>query len=120
MEERKRFPKVQIPCRVKIGSAAEFLMVHTENVGPGGIRIFLAASIVKGTQIKIEMFLEPGYILKNTGFVVWAIKDPIAEKTTMDKYDIGIQFDSLTEDNKKKLYELVDKINSQGIINQVV
>jgi PilZ domain len=120
MVERKRFPKAQLPCRLKIGSAPEFLMAHTENVGPGGIRVYMAAQIPKGMPVKMEVFLEQNVVIKCKGFVVWAIKDPVAEKTTMDKYDIGIQFDCLGSPEKQKLYELVEKLNYHGEIKQAV
>jgi hypothetical protein len=120
MIETKRFPKVQLPCRLKIGTAPEFLMVHTENIGPGGIRVYLAANVPRCTPVKMEIFLEQTNVIENKGFVVWTIRDLEAEKTTMDRYDTGIQFDSLDESAKKKLYALIEKLNYQNEARKAV
>lgn len=95
-------------------------MVHTENIGPGGIKVYLAASVPRGTPVAMEIFLEQTMVIKNKGFVVWALKDLLAEKTTMDKYDTGIQFDCLDESDKQRLYALIEKLNYQNEVKQAV
>lgn len=113
-----RFPSVSLVCKLKIGSAPFPLMVHTENIGPGGIRVYLAAQVFRGTKIEMEIFLESGHIVKTDGIVIWTMKDTVIEKVSIDKYDTGIQFEGLLMQDKQKIYQMIEEINIKNLKKQ--
>lgn len=112
-QERRRFPRVKFSCKVHIANAAAALELQTENIGPGGIRVVLNRKIARGTPVDMEIFPEPARVIKSKGMVVWIIPRLATQNSPEELFDTGIQFEGINEEDKRYIYELVERINQE-------
>ncbi|RKY35831.1 MAG: hypothetical protein DRP69_00300 [Candidatus Duberdicusella sinuisediminis] len=109
MEERRRFPRLNYPCKLILEEGDETYSIHTENLSAGGLRVILDEKLAINTPLRIE--LELGWKdIKCKGRVVWAtdIKSLRTEKTNL--FDTGIEFTQIEPQDRKTLRELIERI----------
>ena len=111
---RRKFPRVNYPCLVKIAStdgSADVILSHTENIGIGGVCVTLKKGLKMFSPVELELdLMDFGEHMKFQGKVVWSIrrKDDAQKKPLF--YDTGIEFSGLTEHEHSRLSAIVDRL----------
>lgn len=112
--DRRKFPRVNYPCLVVIngvGGTQDALLTHTENVGIGGVGVILKQNLEMFSPIELEIdLLDLGDHIKCKGKVVWNVQRRIESKSKPLFYDIGIEFDELSEPDHKRLQAIIKKL----------
>lgn len=111
---RRKFPRVNYPCLVVLNQhkgSGDVILTHTENIGIGGICIILKQKLDIFSPVEIELdLLDLGDHIRCKGKVVWNVQ----RQADMNKkplfYDIGVEFDNLTDSERKRLLEVVDRL----------
>ena len=108
--EKRRYTRAVIPCRIEVGSPSQLLISHTENIGEGGVRVFLEGKLKLLTTVDLKIFLEKGNPIKCKGKVVWVAErlNPLDHKPLL--FDTGIEFTEMDEPGKQYIRQLVDTV----------
>lgn len=115
---RRRFQRIVYPCLVKIEAQdghEEGFLTHTENISVGGLGIILKKEIKRFTPVKVEIDLideEKNILVK--GRIVWSVRRKAVDSVKPLFYDIGIQFEHLSDKDKHKLEAAVNKFIQKG------
>jgi len=104
--DRRRFPRAQYPCRLTIWvrGVPESVLLRTDNIGIGGIAVTIAQELGRFAPVDLDIDLEDQQPhLHCQGRVIWVVKkiDPLRQDGT--RFDTGIEFVSLGEDDRKRL-----------------
>lgn len=109
--ERRRYPRLRAAVieysfldKESIQEAA-----FTRDVGAGGISIIVNEKIETATTLLLKIYL-PEYNdpLRAKGKVVWR-QESIFKLPKTTRYDIGIEFLEISEEDKQKISEYVQK-----------
>ena len=110
----RRFPRANYKCLITIGTkgAAKYFLTHTENIGVGGICVSLEEGLGVFNEVAVEVALKDGLPpIKCKGTVVWAVKSQIVKNSARTtKFDTGIEFVNLKEDEQARIENLVEKL----------
>ena len=106
---RRKYPRANYPCHLTlwlIDGNNETILANTSNIGVGGLAVNLNKGIDPGTRADVQLYFTPTTPFKCSGVIVRSIRES-------DKYfNIGIQFDPLTELKhaflEGKVSELID------------
>lgn len=115
MQNRRRFPRVNYPCRVVIateGKTEEFTL-HTENISSGGVRVIMQKKLQINTPVNVEISVGDKQV-KCRGRAVWIldIHAPGADKPTL--FDTGIEFTQANPEDKDYLNSLIEKLQEES------
>jgi c-di-GMP-binding flagellar brake protein YcgR len=110
MQERRRFPRVEYPCKVTIGleEKKDEFNLHTENVSAGGMRVILPKQFQVNTPAAVQLTIDKR-VIRTTGRVAWAIEAKLPGRKTPG-IDTGIEFTHLNPDDKEFLSNLIEDI----------
>ena len=86
----------------------------TENIGSGGICIILDDSFELFEDVALEIFIDDEKPLICTGTVVWVVKKHPVGKVQKVSFDTGIEFLNISQEDKKKIVRLVEKLLSSS------
>lgn len=110
---KRRFPRANFPCLVKVhkkGSQQDF-STHTENIGAGGICVILEKDLGLFSPVELEIDLRDNLPqVECGGSIVWVVQRAEYEKRKPNHYDIGIEFVNLKEEDRMRIDTIVDKI----------
>ncbi|MBU1894264.1 MAG: PilZ domain-containing protein [Candidatus Omnitrophica bacterium] len=83
----------------------------TENIGQGGICVVLDEDFGLFGQVKLEVFLgtDKRSILCD-GTIVWVVKRYPVSRSESIKYDTGIEFSGMSDENRNSIVNLVNYI----------
>lgn len=108
--ERRRFPRAELPCKIVVDSLNKLFATHTVNISEGGIRVVLRSKIEPLSLVNMELMLENETRISCKGKVAWVLeRDDPAEKGAR-LYDTGIGFQEISDRDRIKLKEMIDKI----------
>ncbi len=112
---RRKFPRVNYPCLVVIRNNAnednDVILTHTENVGTGGVCVILKKDVKMFSFIDLELdLLDLGEHIKCQGKVMWNVQRKVEEKNKPLFYDIGIEFENLSEEENQRLEDIVQRL----------
>lgn len=116
--DRRRFPRVQYPCLVVIRheNSQEVFLTHTENVGVGGVCVSMKEDIKIFSTVDLEIdLLDLDDHIRCSGKVVWNVQRKGGTERKPTYYDIGIEFVSLTDENRKRLKEIVKRFDHRQV-----
>ncbi|MFQ5953124.1 MAG: PilZ domain-containing protein [Candidatus Omnitrophota bacterium] len=111
--DQRRFPRVNYKCLIRIseGGREEVIDTFTENIGAGGICVVLEKGFDLFEKVGLEVSLggsdEP---IHCDGSIVWVVKRHPAKKTEKLKFDTGIEFINIQENDRERVSRLVDDI----------
>ena len=110
--ERRKFLRALFPCKIKISSQGHLLISHTENISIGGIRIMTHENLRYIQRVGIELSISKDKKIECEGRIAWVTEklSPLDGEPVM--FDTGIEFVDLSEDNKKQLEAMINKILS--------
>lgn len=112
---RRRFPRVKYPCLVTVwyeeGQEKETFLTHTENLGIGGACLLFHKRFKMFAAIDLEIdLLDMEEHICCKGKIVWVVqhKDPDPRRPL--SYDIGVEFEGLSEENKRRVSKVVQRL----------
>lgn len=110
-EERRKFPRVNLPCKIDVGLPVEHVLnVHADNIGCGGIKFIANENLDVSTVVGLEIFLFTGDTVKCRARVVWNVKKVPLNNEVKDLFDIGLEFLDIKDIDRNLVNELVDKL----------
>ncbi len=108
--DQRRFPRAKYKCTVILRKQGEPSSISsvTENVGLGGVCVFLERSVDIFSPVEIELNLDDGKPpVKSGGTVVWVVRR--GEVRRGASFDTGIEFSQLTPEDKARLEAIIEK-----------
>ena len=105
-EEKRKFCRANYPCKVILGFPTRTLSSQTENIGEGGIKLFLKEKLDILEKANLEIIFNDKKTVKCRGKVAWLGKNP----DNPQAFDIGIQFIEINDSDKQYIKNLVDRI----------
>ena len=106
-QERRRYPRVDFPCRLVLGSPLRAISSHTENISEGGLRVILEEKLLTFTEVGVEFFVEKRKTIKCKGRIVWVVEkiNPLDKEAIM--FDTGIEFTGIKDADKGYIRNLI-------------
>jgi len=81
----------------------------TENIGLGGICVFLERGLNIFSPVELELSLGPESLpVKASGTIVWVVRR--REFRKKPSFDTGIEFSRLSPEDKNRLEAILDKL----------
>jgi hypothetical protein len=111
---QRRFLRVAHKCRVRVARQGAESMIDaiTENIGSGGICVEVDRELELFERVSINITLEGNTSPVNCqGTVMWVVKRHPMTPQGVFKYDIGIEFLSLSPQDKQKISDLLEHIS---------
>ena len=109
--ERRQFPRARYPCLItlrKETSPPISILTHTENISVGGVRVIIGRRIKVATEVDLELDLKDALSnVASRGTVSWVKEIPPAEKGKLPRYDTGIQFATLKQEDRQRIATIV-------------
>ena len=108
---RRKFPRVNYPCLITIRheqGKLEAILTHTENIGIGGLSVIVNKDLPAFSTVGLEIdLLDSDRHIESEGKIVWSIRRKATEKKKPLFYDVGIEFQTLTSQDHKRLDEVI-------------
>ena len=104
--ERRKFVRVNCPCKVILHNPELVLDTHTENISAGGIRVILRHEVKEHDLVGLEIYLTAEAV-KCEGRVVWVI-------THRDEFDTGIELYEITDKDRFFVDEFIKRLVKEG------
>lgn len=112
--DRRKFPRVSYPCLVTIrdeNDKQNTLLTHTDNIGIGGVCVIVKQNIKIFTPVDIELdLMDMGNHIKCKGKVVWNVRRKADDSQKPLFYDLGIEFNQLTDEQLKQVEDVLKKL----------
>lgn len=114
--DQRKFPRVNYRCLIKVSRGSDdedqrIMETHTENIGVGGICVVVDEKFELFETVSIELVLngekEP---IECGGTVCWVVTRHPAKSSEELKYDVGIEFKDISENDRERISKLVDDI----------
>jgi len=106
--EKRRFIRANFPCKIVISTPSQHTIVtNTENIGGGGIRVIIDEKLDISSMVGLDIHLDKD-LIKSKARIVWVVK---VEDSSLDKpprYDTGIEFYEMNEDDRKIINNFVE------------
>ncbi len=116
--DRRHFPRILYPCLVKVvakDNGQESFLTHTENIGVGGICVITKKEIPLFYPVQVEVdLLEDNDHLYAKGRVAWVVRRKGIETHKPYFYDIGIEFEGLSEKDKARMETTIAHFIKKG------
>ena len=110
---QRRFPRVNYKCRILVSKEGreEIIDTVTENIGAGGICVVLEKEFSLFENVSLEVFLgEDVTPIRCKGTIVWVVKRHPANQQESYKYDTGIEFLDIMEEDRNRIADIVEDI----------
>jgi hypothetical protein len=108
---QRRFPRVNYRCTVSMSQNGKYSTIPavTENLGLGGVCLMLEQQFDIFSPAGLEISIEDGKpAVKVQGTIVWVVRRKELGKKMA--FDTGIEFSSLTPQDKARIEAVLDKI----------
>lgn len=113
---RRKFPRANYPCLVIIRRdhvAPEAILTHTENIGVGGVGVIVRRELKLFDSIELELdLLDMQPHIKCEGKIVWVVRRRESAETKPLFFDVGIEFSSLSDKDRKRVEFIVNRLIS--------
>ena len=113
MSNKRKFARLGISLNIKwnkVAGEAESADVYedmTDNIGEGGICLTTDKPVDVGDKLHLEIELPTRDVIRSEGKVKWAAKYEMQLAEDVTIYYVGIEFQNISEEDRKKLKELV-------------
>lgn len=115
---RRQFVRVAYPCLVRIDAQDNdktAFLAHTENISAGGLCLIFKKELKRLTHIDIEIDLIDGDDnIRAKGRVVWVVRRKAIETHKPMFYDIGVEFEGLSAQDKKRIETAIETLTQKG------
>jgi uncharacterized protein (TIGR02266 family) len=108
-ESKREHPRIEIIFKVEYDSSEGFLADHAANASGGGIFIATNRAFSIGDRLSFDISF-PGLLspIRCDGVVRW--RRPPEQATDRSPAGIGVEFEFRSEEKKKELQDLLDKL----------
>ncbi len=113
--DKRRFPRANYKCTITIRRliGSEVIHTQTENIGVGGICVFLDKELKLFEEVGLGISIDNGKShIECRGRIVWQIK----RKDFKDKiefFDTGIEFIDISDHDKATIEMVVEEVISK-------
>ena len=110
--DKRKFPRLRVKCDVlvKEQNSPNVFTTETENIGAGGICVFLDKSLMPFSPVSLKLELEDNLSipLECTGKIVWCIRNQTLhhDKT---RFDIGIEFMNIKTEDRERIRRFIQE-----------
>lgn len=113
-DERREFPRLPINMTVDyntyLSEDAQTTKTESKNISAGGIRIIALGELEVGKKMQLKFSIPDANItISAVGKVVWTEEFIVGSAKTGKAYEVGIEFISITDEDRKKIEEYVKK-----------
>ena len=109
--EKRQFPRVRYPCLITVRKETSppiSILTHTENISVGGVRVIIGRRIEVATEVGLEVDLKDTLSnVASRGKISWVKEIPPAKKGKLPRYDTGIQFATLKQEDRQRIATIV-------------
>jgi c-di-GMP-binding flagellar brake protein YcgR len=120
---RRKFPRVQYPCLIKISSEANGVsafLAHTENLSIGGVGVIIRTGFKHLSLVDFELdLMDDGDHIACTGKVVWSVRRKATETFKASFYDTGIEFVNMKSEDARRVTRVVDHLSSREMKGKI-
>ena len=110
-DDKRRAKRLDTRLEVKYGDITSFISDYAMNISRGGMFISTKNPLKTGTNISVEFVIPDIKVpIKAKGKISW-INDPDQIKGTNLIPGMGVEFQSLNEEEQKRLNNFIDKIS---------
>ena len=104
--DKRKFPRLRVKCDVIVReqNSANIITTETENIGIGGICVYLDHPIesFSPVNIKLELSENSGNPIECSGKIVWCIRSQgIVQSKT--RFDIGVEFSNILSEDRERI-----------------
>jgi Tfp pilus assembly protein PilZ len=110
---QRKFPRVSYKCLIRVSKDGreETIETYTENIGAGGICVILERDFGLFEDVSLEVFLEDGgNPIFCEGTIVWVVKRHPATQAEKVKYDTGVEFRDMADEDRVRISQLVESL----------
>ena len=114
---QRRFPRAKCQCKVKLKQQGHTFTISTvtENVGLGGVCIYLEKGLDIFSPVDLELILGDGKPpVRVQGTIVWVVRRRELKKVSC--FDTGVEFTELSPQDKARLDSVIDKVNAPSTL----
>ncbi|MBI4398266.1 MAG: PilZ domain-containing protein [Candidatus Omnitrophica bacterium] len=108
--DQRKFPRLKVGCDVSLEDKnnRSFFSSETENIGPGGVCIYLNKSIPPYSPVNVKLKIrdQSSDELECTGKVVWCIQNKTLNQP-VSRYDIGIEFQNISAEDRERIRRFI-------------
>ncbi|MBI4970964.1 MAG: PilZ domain-containing protein [Candidatus Omnitrophica bacterium] len=108
--DKRKFPRLNVKCDVlvKEQNSSDIFTTETENIGAGGICVFLKKSLASYSPVslKLELNDKETQPIECTGKVVWCIKNQTLNQDNT-RFDVGIEFLSIKSEDRERIRRFI-------------
>jgi len=106
MRERRGFVRLDINVKVRwerVRQKGEEKSEFTKNISGGGICLITEEKLNEGERLYLEIELPSGKLIYARGKVVWVNEYEIIGVEIKKKYDVGIEFIEIKEEDRQEI-----------------
>lgn len=116
--EKRQFIRAKFPCKIIIFTPQEYtISTHTENIGAGGMRVFIEERLEIASIVKLEILLNSDSIICE-GRVVWVVKKESSYRKGFFFFDTGIEFYKIEDQDRIVIENMVNTITYSSSENE--
>lgn len=112
--DRRQFARAEYPCLITIRKNThppEAVLTHTQDIGVGGVRVIISKELERMVEVDLEIDLMD--TLSNVmcrGIVVRCSEIPTTKHDMPVRYDTGVHFLGLKNDDMHRIDKIVKNI----------
>ena len=113
MDERRKFPRLNVAVDVAWGRASEEASPRkkarraTKNISAGGICLIVYDEVKVGERLNLLLTLPTGRTIRAVGCVVWASAFEVSGDQERDRHDIGSEFVEIDNADRKEIQNFI-------------
>jgi len=114
---KRKFPRAKYKCLIRVLGESKTKPVEavTENISSGGLCVVLDVNLGLFQKVSLEVLLgTEKRAVSCAGVVVWVVKRHPMVKSEQPKYDTGIEFSNMPEEDRRSISNLVKHIDETG------
>lgn len=108
--DKRKFPRANLHCELTLRGESEgpIFRTQTQNVGAGGVCVFLEQRLERFTPVSIRLELDPSLPwIETEGKVVWVVSSREAS-AKKESFDTGIEFTGLEPGHQEIIRSYVE------------
>lgn len=113
MEEKRKFVRLNLNVEVRWRKIIETLdravdnINLTKDISGGGIRLIVDETVKVADKLSLEIKLPTDKVIYCQGRVIWVEKFEIVGRRHEDRYEAGIEFMDISDDDREEISKLV-------------
>jgi len=110
--DNRKFPRLKVKCDVlvKEQNSRNVFTTETENIGGGGICVFLNKSLITFSPVSLKLELDDNVSspIECLGKVVWCIQNKVLHQEKA-RFDVGIEFSNIKTEDRERIRKFIQE-----------